>query len=160
MNQSIIISGLIGGVVGAVVISNLNQKMLLEKDRKIDKFKSYYHMVNQWLAIKQNGKRLTDYLETKGYKTIAIYGLGEMGRSLINELEKSKIEIAYGLDKVIGNSFDSIKTYLLDEIEDIKEDVDVVIVTAIFAFDEIYNNIVDNFNCPIISLEDIIYDVD
>jgi len=44
-------------------------------------------------------------------------------------------------------------------MDDSLEDVDVVIVTAITFFDEIETKLSEKLDCPIISLEDILYEV-
>ena len=63
-----IVSGLIGAVAGTVGVGYLKQKQEEQKDKKIDKFKSYYNMLNQWLILKQEGKSLEQYFEkTKEY---------------------------------------------------------------------------------------------
>ena len=42
--------------------------------------------------------------------------------------------------------------------EDVLEPVDVVVVTAIYYFDEIEENLSGKIQCPIVSLEDILYE--
>jgi len=44
-------------------------------------------------------------------------------------------------------------------LDDELEPADVVIVTAIFAFDEISEELEGLFDCPIVSLEDVVYEV-
>ncbi len=41
--------------------------------------------------------------------------------------------------------------------DNFKDDVDAIIVTAIFDFDDIKKKCKEKLNCPIISLEDVIY---
>lgn len=152
-----IISGLVGGAIGATSMAKFNQNIIGERDKRIDKFKSYYNMLNQWLCIKQENRNLTEYFKENNYKRIAVYGLGEMGSRLIDELKNSEIEVAYGIDKNIDNVFCDITAYSVDDMEDILDKVDAVIVTAIFAYDEIEEQLNDILDCDIISLEDVVY---
>ena len=145
----------IGAVVGKIGSDIISQKKIDEKAEKADKFKRYYGMLNQWLILKQEGRSIVQYFEHKQYKKIAIYGVGEMGNRLYEELRGSGIEIAYAIDK---NQTD---TYW--NVEVVKEDaklerVDAIIVTAIFAYDEIEEEMISKTESPIISLEDIIYE--
>ncbi|MDE6760102.1 MAG: hypothetical protein K2J90_05390 [Lachnospiraceae bacterium] len=154
-----VISSLVGGIVGAAAVGKMSQDTIKEKDGKTNKFKSYYTMLNQWLCIKQQNGNLSDYFKENNYNKIAIYGLGEMGSRLISELNGTEIEVVYGLDKKVDNIFCDIKAYSLDDIENISDKVDVVVVTAIFAYDEIEEELREKFDCDIISLEDVVFEI-
>ena len=79
--------------------------------------------------------------------------MGELGNRLYEELKETEIIMKYGIDKNSG--FGEIE--ILD-IDDELPEVDVVVVTAVFDFDKIESNLKDKVNCPVISLEDIVYD--
>ena len=142
---------------GAVALSvKTSQDAIAEKDQKINKFKNYYNMLNEWLYLKQNGTSLDTYFKKNDYNSIAIYGMGEMGNRLYDELKQSDIEVKYVIDKNFTSVYSELE--VLDPEEEFPE-VDVVVVTATFAFDEIENFIENKVNCPIISLEDVVYEV-
>lgn len=152
-----VISGLLGGAIGGMSVGKHSGKVIEERDKKVNKFKSYYNMLNQWLYLKQEGKGLDSYFKDKQYSKIAVYGLGEMGVRLIDELRGSDVQVVYGSDKDVDNVFTDIKVYSADEL-DTAEDVDVIVVTAIFAFDEIEEQLQDKVNCSIVSLEDVVFE--
>lgn len=151
-----IVSFLAGEIAGTAVVKTLMEKDLNKRNEKANKFKGYYSMLNQWLKLKQDGKLLEDYFVHNGYKTIAIYGMGEMGLRLYGELKGSnKVEIKYAIDQGVA---------LCDEIEilDLEEelpDVDVVVVTATFAYDEIQEQLIKRMDCSIVSLDDVVYEI-
>lgn len=161
MKKSVIaiVSGLIGGMATAVLIKNKAKNAIKETSNKVDKFKSYYTMLNQWLCVKQKNQNLTEYFKKNNYKRIAIYGLGEMGSRLIEELKDTDIEVLYGIDKDIDGTFCDIMAYSLDDIEQIQEKPDVVVVTAIFAYDEIKDMLSQKSEIEIVSLEDVVFEV-
>lgn len=161
MKKSVIaiVSGLIGGVATAVLIKNKVKNAIKEKSNKVDKFKSYYTMLNQWLCVKQENHNLAEYFNKNNYKRIAVYGLGEMGSRLIEELKDTDIEVLYGMDKDIDGTFCDIMAYSLDDIEQIQEKPDVVVVTAIFAYDEIKDMLSQKSDIEIVSLEDVVFEV-
>lgn len=154
-----VVSGLVGGVLGAASVGKFSQGVIVDRDKKVDKFKSYYNMLNQWLCIKQENKNLAEYFKDNNYNRIAVYGLGEMGNRLIDELKNTEIEVAYGVDKDIDNVFCDIKVYSLDDIEEAAEKVDAIVVTAIFAYDEIKEQLNEKMDCSIVSLEDVVFEV-
>lgn len=154
MKKSIIalLGGITGAVAGGIFAGKACSKKIEIKTDKINKFKSYYNMLNLWLILKQQGKTLEQYFADNGYKTIAIYGMGEMGNRLYDELKGSSIRIAYVIDQEAGRYTEIASRSPKDQLDD----VDVIVVTAVFAFEEIKNNIRTKASCPIVSLEDIV----
>lgn len=155
MKKVLIAAGaLLAGFAGGYAISNhLLSKVIKEKNSKVDKFKNYYIVLNDWMILKNKGIKIEDYFINNNYKTIAIYGMGELGNRLHEELQNSEVKVLYGIDSNPGSAFGEIQIY---DIEDQKPEVDAIIVTAVFAFDEIESRLQAVVNCPIISLEDVI----
>lgn len=151
-----LLSALLGVAAGAAGSSYMGNKKIEQKAQKVDKFKSYYNMLNQWLILKQEGKSLKDYFNSYGYKTVAIYGMGEMGNRLYEELKGTEIEVKYAVDQNAASTYSELDVL---EKEDDFEKVDVMIVTATFAFDEIEAEIADKVDFPIVSLEDVVYEI-
>lgn len=151
-----ILSALIGFAAGASILGKKGKKTTQYEKMMSKKHLALFLMMNQWVQVKQEGKKLADYLGEHGYKTIAIYGMSYAGETLINELKGTDINILYGIDKKADSLFSAIK---LISLEDELEDVDAIIVTAITFFDEIEEKLSKKVSCPIISLEDILYEV-
>ena len=151
-----LISGIVGATAGAVAIGFFSGKTIEQKSGKIDKFKGYYYTLNQWLILKQEGKSLDKYFKANGYSTIAIYGMGEMGNRLYDELKNSEITVRYAIDKNADNTYAELEIVGMD---DEWEKVDVIIVTAMFAFDSIEESLQKKVDYPIISLEDVVYEI-
>lgn len=145
-----VFSGVLFGFVGAAIIENKGSK---ERSDKVYKFKTYYSMLDQWLALKMDGKNLNTYFTNHGYRNIAIYGMGEMGMRLYEELKDTSVHIAHGIDREASNTYADID---IVNIDDKLENVDVVVVTAVFAFDEVHKQISELVSCPIISLDKVI----
>lgn len=147
---------LFGAMAGGAAAAYVVGKNVEEKTKKVDKFKSYYNMQNQWLQLKLEGKSLESFFLEKGYQTIAIYGMGEMGNRLYEELKGSQVQVKYGIDKNATGAYADIDVYSL---EDELEAVDAVVVTAIFDFVKIEEEISNLFTCPIISLDEVVFGV-
>ena len=152
-----ILGALLGAVAGAAGAGYVGSKQVSKKTVKVDKFKGYYNMLNQWLILKQEGKNLSEYFVTNGYKTIAIYGMGEMGNRLYDELKGSDITVKYAIDKNAASTYSELDVIDPDVAE--FEAVDAIIVTATFAFDEIEEMLSEKVECPIVSLEDVVFEV-
>ena len=78
------------------------------------------------------------------------------GETLVDELRGTDITVSYGIDKNADMIYSFIDVLNMDD--ELKM-VDVVVVTSITVFDEIKQNIKKRMNCPVISLEDILYEL-
>ena len=113
-------------------------------------------MMYQWLKIKHQGKCLSTYLESKGYRKIAIYGMSYAGEALARELVGSKVSVIYGIDI---NADRISEDFTVVTPSQIFEEVDAIVVTSVTTYTEIKNIIKEKIKCPIISLEDIVYQI-
>lgn len=147
------LAGTIAGAAGAVRIL---KKVVVERKKLSDKHLALFLAMNQWVNVKQNGKNLASYFNTEGYQRIAIYGMSYMGETLVNELKGTNVEVAYGIDK---NVLEIYSELIVVSGEEPLEEVDAIVVTSITYFDEIKESLSSKINCPIISLEDILYEV-
>lgn len=149
-------SALFGAGVGAKVAQIMMQKKVDEKKALSDKHLSLFKMMNQWVRVKQEGKKLETYFEANNISKIAIYGMNYAGETLVEELKGSKIQIAYGIDKRAKNLFADFPIFSADEPLD---KVDAIVVTPITFFDQIEQELRQKIDCNIISLEDILYEL-
>lgn len=145
-----------GAATGALLAGKLLNRPVKGQDKKVDKFKSYYNMLNQWLVLKQEGKSLTGYFVDNNINTIAIYGMGEMGNRLYDELKGSGIKVEYAIDKNAESTYSELD---IKTLEDELPFVEAIIVTAVFAFDDIEKEISSKVGYKVISLEDVIYEI-
>ena len=148
---------MIAGAAAGAGIMGIKTTKAAEKNKKMsDKHLALFLMMNQWVKVKQEGKTLESYFRKNGYKKIAIYGMSYVGGTLLDELKETEIEVAYGIDKNVDCIYSDI--HIFDPGDNL-DDVDAVVVTPIFFMDEIEEMLSVKMNCPIISLEDIMYEI-
>lgn len=150
-----VVTGIIGAVTGATTVGMKMNEIVEKKQKGLEKFRIMYQLMEHWMRIKQRGETLETYFNAYGYKRIAIYGMAEIGRLLLDELENTDIKIVYGIDKN-PKATDRIN---IMAPEDKLPKVDVIIVTAIAYFDEIEALLSANNDIPVISLESVVYEV-
>lgn len=126
-----------------------------EEISKVQKMIRINESFNKWLELKQNNYRLKGYFENNNYKSVAIYGMGDLGKRLFRELADDGVVVSYTIDKNIGVD-DKYKMIALSER---LPEVDVVIVTAVSSFDDIYLDLKGRFNGEIVSIEDVLWSV-
>lgn len=147
---------LIGVAVGAGIVGKAQGNKLNKMEQMSKKHLALFLMMNQWVKKKQEGKDLAAYFEINGYKKIAIYGMSYAGETLIDELKNTSITVAYGIDQKADSLYSDVD---IVSVDDVLEEVDAIVVTAITFFEEIVEKLSEKVNCPIISLEDILYDI-
>lgn len=106
--------------------------------------------------IRQEGKTLAEYFERNHYKTVAIYGMKEFGERLYDELKDTDITVKYIIDKNVDGVYADVDIITPD---DEMPPIDVIVVTATYFFDEIEGTLGEKVDYPIVSLEDILYEV-
>lgn len=145
-----------GGIAGiSAAGAAMNSKIVTER-QYAQKHLVLMQILNQWLIDRQEGKSLVKFFEDNEYRSVAIYGMSYLGERLADELENSGIEVRYAIDKNAGNIYAGIDVKRPD---DNLPEVDAIIVTPVFFFDEIEEDLEDKVDYPIISLEDVVYGV-
>ncbi len=142
-----------GGVLGAEVMWRIREKKISSVRQLSDKYLRMMHVLNQWLNAQQTGADISKYFMENNYHTIAVYGMGCLGERLTAALRGTDIRVSYCIDK---RAEDMSDIGMIKSMEDDLPEVDAIVVTAIYYFDEIEDELSEKVNCPIISLEDII----
>ena len=117
----------------------------------------FTRLFDKWLRIKEEGKHLNSYFREKGYRNIAIYGIGMTGKHLLADLKETEIQVVYGIDRQ-GKQLNY--PFPIYTIEEQIPEADVVVVTVTYEFDSIYQELKTRFGGYIASLEEIVDFVD
>ncbi len=141
---------------------NLYEKKMMESKNK---FRMYYNSCLRWMKAKNNGNSAAGYLLEHNCRNIAIYGMGEIGKLLFQELRNVKdISVKALIDKAELNAYEDdvvcIKAedqMLMQKINDL--DIDGIIITAIFNYNEIFERYFKNSDCQIYNFEKILDDI-
>ncbi|WP_238916551.1 hypothetical protein [Clostridium sp. YIM B02555] len=124
-------------------------------------YKTYYDILTRWLDNNMNDKKISDYLKKKNLNNIVIYGMGKLGELLYKELINSNINVPYTLDSNIDNI--KINQFKSKSIEDVDNsiDIDVIIITPIYAAEPIKKDIKKVYKKSkiILTLDEIIFDI-
>lgn len=152
----------IGQLASMVVILCGVIKIYKKEEKKLEvhqlenKILQYYDILNQWLRLKQEGISLSEYFVNRQWKSVAIYGIKELGERLYDELRCSDVDVKYFIDKRQNASHEEVDVVSPDAR---LSQVDVIVVTAAYYFKSIEKELKKKVNCPIISIEDIVYAV-
>lgn len=148
----LLIAFMIGIAVGAIIIWKFMDKVVFSVEKLSEKHAALFRVMRNWVYNYQNGKTLSEYLIQNKFNTIAIYGLGNLGETLYNELCDSDIRVIYGIDQSV-EFFGNIPVY---KKTDFLPDVDLIIVTAITSYKEVERELRERIGCKIISIEELV----
>lgn len=133
-------------------------------EEEIDKVKKgleFYDILVHWIEQKQNKKNLAEYFIQNRYQTVAVYGMKEIGRLLVNELLQEGVDVRYAADRsadVIDMDEMSIDIPIIKPSSEMPE-VDVIVVTASHYFDCIYLDLKELTKAEIVPVEDILWGI-
>lgn len=144
-----------GFLLGTKTADRKAEQKAEENQRLVEKNRTQFLVMLQWLKLRQTGRSICSYLSERGYKRVAIYGMSYTGERVLFELESAGIEVPYAIDKRAGGVASEIDILLPD---DDLPDVDAIIVSEVFFFDEVRSMLGEKLSCPVISLEEVIYE--
>ncbi len=119
-----------------------------------EKYMGYWKILNRWLILKERGVKLEKYLVERKVGTVAIYGLGMLGRHLVEELKHSSIVLKYGIDRRTDGICLDFPVYSLN---DNLPEVDLIVVTATYDYENIRKALREKVNYPMLSLSELIF---
>jgi FlaA1/EpsC-like NDP-sugar epimerase len=124
-----------------------------------DTYQRYYYLYNQWINNLHRNEFIYVYLKRHQCQKVIIYGMGEIGKRLYDELEAANAGFeCYFIDR--NAKYPYREGVALIKPEDISPDlkIDVIIVTPFYAFDAIKADIQSqNIGVPVISIDEIVY---
>lgn len=131
------------------------EKEAKDQEKMKERNREQYLLLVQWLKLRQSGRSICNYIAEKGYKTVAIYGMGINGERVLQELKDSEIEVLYGIDKKADGIVSEIEVLGADA--DFPE-TDAIIVSEPAYMETIMKLLKTKVTCPVVSLEEAIYE--
>lgn len=141
--------------------TDINEKVFSkefeEREKLIQKYRQFYRLFLRWIRIEQNGENIPKYLKEKNINKISVYGYGDVGKLLYNELINTNIVVTEILDK---RDIRTENNLVIKKPHHGNRDVDAIIVTAISYFDEIKKELSQLGYKNIISLQKLVEEMD
>lgn len=125
-----------------------------------ERYQYTYLTVQQYLSIKCQKKSIVDFFLERGYKKVAIYGLGELGRCVLYDLLDTEVKVLYVVDQNNKNYPLGINGIPVISKETIQQqgDIDVIVVTVLYEFNNIVDSLLEKIELEkIINLSDVVF---
>lgn len=111
---------------------------------------------NKWVNVLHEGKVIADYLKKNQIQTVAIYGMGILGERLLDELIISEVNVVCGIDRNLRKKY---KNLIMRSPDDTFQDVQCIIVTAVFYYTDIKSNLEQRTTARVVSLQEILDEI-
>lgn len=127
---------------------------MIESDRNKKKF----DLMCQWMKLKIQGVSLMEFFRDRGFQSVAIYGMGEIGQLLYDELAvENAAFIQYAIDQSGKRYVESLPTYCLDK--DLPK-VDAIVITPVLITDQLEEQIYETLGeCVTFVFEELLYEL-
>lgn len=110
--------------------SDMESKEIIYK-----RYEAKWNIIVSWKRMEQKGIPISKYFENHNYMKIAIYGLGELGELLADELHNSSIQVEYILDRNKGNQ--TYKNIPVINLDAKLTAVDCIVISTVKNFEEV-----------------------
>lgn len=137
----------------SVSLERFNSKSMAARNKD----KEMLNILAIWMQKRNMGRRIDEYLIERGIQTVAVYGLNVMGDLLYMELRNSDVR-ACVIDREKDRVASEVESYNVYEGDQLPR-LDLIIVTAIFYYDEIEKMLKERVDCPIEAIDDLIMDL-
>ncbi|WP_300809009.1 hypothetical protein [uncultured Acetatifactor sp.] len=124
--------------------------------KSVDSTYSKYVTIKRWFMLCQRNMQLFNYLQKRRIQTIAIYGMGEIGEMLFQNLKNSPVKVLYGIDQRAEQLHSDVPILRLEQIHD---EIDMIIITAKVDYQSIRNSLMQYVQCDVMTLDDILTEV-
>lgn len=105
------------------------------------------------MLLKENEISVYNYFQSRGYNKIAIYGFMSLGSHLLRELQNTNIEVMVVIDK--RSELKNPNINIISPNEQIPK-VDAIIITPVYDFNSIKDNLKNKTEAKIVSIEEVI----
>lgn len=148
-----IITILFSFIIGFLTDQSRQGKKRFLLEEKNNKTESIIKLLDLWIQQKQRNKLMSVFFERNHFHRIAVYGMNDLGKRVVDELRETSTTVVYAIDKRAGRIDEDLRVVHPEEELDT---VDAIVVTPVFYFEEIERQLMSKTSCPILSLEDVI----
>lgn len=108
-----------------------------------------------FVSLKENMAR---YFRVNGYRNIAVYGVGKMGKLILRNIDTEQLESICTIDANKTACFENMETITINELAD-RQDIDMVLVTPLLDYPQIEAQICSVSDIPVISAKELMCDM-
>lgn len=125
---------------------------MYKQRKKINSLNFLYEVCSRWMLTIESGVKVSDFFYKNSIETVAIYGMGKIGKTLEKHLRENGVNIKYGIDIHKEKIKSDIPIY---NLEDDLPRVSMIVVT-VWSLDVVRRDLTGKSDAKIVSIEDIL----
>lgn len=134
------------------------EKHSREREEGVGNLWRHDKLLDDWMYLRDHAINVSAFFCRYGYRQIAIYGMGKLGRHLLYELEQEDIRVIYGIDKNNRESVRNMGIKIYTPEQEVPE-VDAIVITVTDQYAQISRMLDKTMKCPKITIEEIIQEL-
>lgn len=134
-----------------VIVNEGLRKQIQFHKKHYFKMEYIYNIFDQLLNLTESGQSIGTMLCENGYDRIAIYGLGGIGKHIVEELRNTNVQVIYGIDQNAHSLKFSFPVYT---IENVLPKVDLILITI--KDDKVRKRLCEKCECPVVTISEIL----
>ena len=144
-------SGLTVGFIFAVYRCGFR---FYSEKKKTERLRLNLKLLDRFMSVIERGQDVTVFFERRNISSVAVYGIGILGRHFLKNIDTDKISISFVVDREVGLHQD----FRVYDVNDEWPSVDALIVTPVLEYQEIKQTIQNKMGVAVYSIEEIISD--
>jgi len=151
----VILAFITGAILAGTIVKRLWRQKFTESQVIATADCKQKDLFYNWLKLKNQGSSVAEHIKNTGAKRIAVFGLEETGRLLVDDLCESDIKVEYAIE-LDNPSYvhETLEVYRLHDDELPK--VDLIVVCPPYELEDAKHELWGQTKANIISLESLI----
>ena len=125
------------------------------------RYECNYSVTQKYLVNKCNNREIASFFKERNINKIAIYGVNDLAKCMINDLANTDVEISCIIDRAASNFPNGCKGIRVIEKSELSsyKDIDVIVIAVLYEINDILDGLeeegisLDN----VISITDVVY---
>lgn len=138
-------------------IKKKTAKKIAERDYEIVRRDAILDNYEMWVDALLSKKMISQHLLKNGYRHLAIYGMGRVGKNLYKELRDSEISVDFIIDQRISGQQKYYEDVPCLTMESEFPYIDMIIVTIAGETNQIIDKLRKKVTCPVKAVNDILF---
>lgn len=134
----------------------ITKKELEREKAGVKKMGGVLALANQIIRANSQGKTISGNIEELGIRTVAIYGMGEIGERMMEDiLLNSSVKLLYGIDVKASELYMAVPVYTLDQAA-VMEKPDLILLTVGGGSDSLRKEIREKMSCEVMTIGELL----
>lgn len=134
----------------------ITRKELEREKAGVKKMGGVLALANQIIRANSRGKTISGNIEELGIRTVAIYGMGEIGERMMEDiLLNSSVKLLYGIDVKASELYMAVPVYTLDQAAGM-EKPDLILLTVGGGSDSLKKEIREKMSCEVMTIGELL----